>query len=342
MYKQSTPSALYFNSTSYSSPQPGRRLIVTGAVHGNETCGTQAIRRLISDIEAGRLTIVAGTVTFVPVCNPLAYQKGERAGNRNLNRKLVPTVEPKEFEDHVANWLCPLLAQHEVLLDLHSFRGAGDAFVLLGPENNDGILEPFKHADVEKSLAMRLGVRRVVDGWLATYALGVARRRSRLDSLGAKADAVQSLSADPQFGVGTTEYMRSVGGAALTLECGSHDDPLAPVVAYRAVLNTMAYLGLVANPDPQPMQSTQSTPTAPTAPTIEALRIYDVIDKEHRDDKFCRDWSSFDALKKGDLIGWRHDGRPVTAAMDGRIIFPDTNATAGEEWFYLTKSSDRI
>ena len=30
-----------FKSISYAGPRPGPRLIVTGAVHGNETCGTQ-------------------------------------------------------------------------------------------------------------------------------------------------------------------------------------------------------------------------------------------------------------------------------------------------------------
>jgi hypothetical protein len=34
-----------------------------------------------------------------------------------------------------------------------------------------------------------------------------------------------------RYGVGTTEYMRSAGGYALTLECGHHADPAAPDVA---------------------------------------------------------------------------------------------------------------
>lgn len=324
-----TPS-LHFKSISYSSPQAGPRLLVTGAVHGNETCGTKGIRRVMDEIDSGRLSIGAGTVTFVPIANPLAYRRGERSGDRNLNRKLQPTAEPQEFEDSIANWLCPLMAQHEVLLDLHSFRGEGEAFVMVGPENNDGAIEPFKFAAQEKAMALRLGVNRFVDGWLSTYARGVERRRRHLATLGNKAGAAQLLNADPQFGVGTTEYMRSVGGYALTLECGQHQDPRAPEVAYRAIVNTLAHLGLIAGGDPEPVQG------------IEALRIYDVVDKAHKDDSFSRPWSSFDALKKGDLIGTRQDGTPVIAEIDGRIIFPDANAQAGEEWFYLTKASARV
>ncbi|GGC61037.1 succinylglutamate desuccinylase/aspartoacylase family protein [Undibacterium terreum] len=322
--------SLLFKSTSYSSPHAGPRLLVTGAVHGNETCGTKGIRRVIEEIEAGTLSIIAGTVTFVPIANPLAYQRGERSGDRNLNRKLQPTDQPREFEDYVANWLCPLMAQHEVLLDLHSFRGEGEAFVMVGPENNDGAIEPFHFAAEEKAMALRLGVSRFVDGWLSTYARGVERRKQYLASLSGKADAAQLLNADPLFGVGTTEYMRSVGGYAMTLECGQHQDPHAPEVAYRAIINTLAHLGLIAGGDPAPVRD------------MEALRIYDVVDKTHRDDSFSRAWSSFDVLKKGDLIGTRHDGTPVVAEIDGRIIFPDANAQAGEEWFYLTKANARL
>src|SRR5258706_8321096 len=94
---------LHFKSVSYKGLEPGPRLIVLGAVHGNETCGTVAIRRVLDDIAAGRLVIVRGAVSFVPVTNPLAYERGQRQGDRNLNRKLAPTTDPREFEDHVAN-----------------------------------------------------------------------------------------------------------------------------------------------------------------------------------------------------------------------------------------------
>jgi predicted deacylase len=116
--------------------------------------------------------LAAGSLTLVPVANPLAYANGRRIGDRNLNRKLTPTDRPVDHEDHVANWLCPLLAAHEVLLDLHSFQSPGIPFVLIGPKDNDGPLEPFRQAAREEALARRLGVARAVDGWLATYATG--------------------------------------------------------------------------------------------------------------------------------------------------------------------------
>lgn len=321
-----TASGLHFKSVNYQGLKPGPQLIILGAVHGNETCGTQGIRRVLDEIDSGNLNIVRGSVTFVPITNPLAYARRERVGDRNLNRNLAPTAQPIDFEDHIGNWLCPLLAQHEVLLDLHSTRAKNPPFAMLGPEDNIDALQPFAHAVRERALAKHLGVRRFVDGWLETYAKGVARRiRSARDGA-----SLNPHNADPRYGVGTTEYMRSVGGYAVTLECGSHDDPASPEVGYRAIRNTLAHLGLIAAPIPAPVED------------YEALRMYEVIDKAHAGDTFSREWASFDRLGKGDRIGTRHDGTPVLAESDGRILFPDAKAEPGHEWFYLTKAVSAI
>ena len=314
-----------FESISFTAPLPGPRLIVTGAVHGNETCGSFAIRRALHDIEQGQLGIVSGCVTFVPVTNPLAHAKRAREGDRNLNRRLAPTDEPREFEDHVANWLCPLLARHDVLLDLHSFRTPGEPFAMVGPPDNQGALEPFGHAAREEALALRLGVHRVVDGWLDTYATGVAQRRAQRLREG-RSD--HDLHAD--YGVGTTEYMRRRGGWAITLECGQHDDPQAQEVAYRAIVNTLAHLRLIDAPDP------------PAATGLEALRLFQVVDRHHPEDLFSRAWASFDAVRAGDVIAHRNDGAPLLAPTDGRIVFPSPSAEPGKEWFYLARPHGRF
>lgn len=310
----------HFESISFCGTQPGKRLIVLGGVHGNEPCGTLAIRRVIDELESGALSILAGSVTFVPVCNPLARAQYSRAGERNLNRKLFPTDDPQQFEDHVANWLCPLLASHDVLLDLHSFHTPGEPFAMLGPKNNQGSLEPFEHDAEEESLARRLGVKLFVDGWLDTYANGVAHRQ---------AQAGQE-DADVRYGVGTTEYMRSQGGYGLTLECGQHEDAAAPEVAYRAILNTLAWLGLSGQHKPQ------------ETPDRKTLRLFKVMDKHHPEDRLAKEWRSFERLDAGTLIGTRHDGEEIRAEETVHIVFPNPGAEPGSEWFYLAKAIDRV
>ncbi len=326
----------YFKSISFSGCAPGPRIIITGAVHGNETCGTKAIGRVLDDIEKKRLNIAAGTVTFVPITNPLAYAKNERNGDRNLNRNLSPSQTPKDFEDHIANWLCPLFAQHDVLLDLHSTRAQNPAFAMLGPVNNDEPLQPFKHFEKERALAKHLGVNRFVDGWLATYATGVERRIARVKSLGG---SIATLDTDPRYGVGTTEYMRSTGGYAITLECGQHDDPQSPEVGYRAIHNALAFLKISDSAMDVNTNVNVSVNTNQNESITESISLYDVIDRHHADDTFSREWASFNSLKKGELIATRADGTKVLATEDGYIVFPDAKSQPAHEWFYLARAT---
>lgn len=311
---------------SWRALAPGPALIVTGAVHGNETCGSRAIERVAQEFDSGALVLERGSLTLVPITNPLAYQRGQRMGDRNLNRNLYPNALPQDYEDRIANVLCPLLAQHDVLLDLHSFHSRGEPFVMLGPQDNTGALEPFAHAAHEEALAMCLGPRRIVDGWLNTYADGVKARMARTSA----ADRASLLSTDPRYGVGTTEYMRSQGGYGVTLECGQHQDPAAPEVAWRAIRNTLAQLQLIDASAPVPVAGPQM------------LRLTQVIDKLHGEDRFTREWSSYDPVAAGDTIGIRHDGAPVLAHRDGFIVFPNPGALAGNEWFYFAEGCTRL
>lgn len=306
----------------FASLQPGPRLLILGAVHGNETCGTRAIERLLRELQDGSLAITRGLLTLVPVTNPLAYQKKQRQGDRNLNRNMQANATPANFEDRIANVLCPWIAEHDVLLDLHSFHTGGVPFAMLGPEDNQGDIEPFSHAAAEQAMAAHLGTTRIVEGWMGTYARGVERRRQE-----GKVSAPDLL--DRNYGVGTTEYARTQNAYGITLECGQHDDPKAPDVAYHAIRQTLALLGM-ADISLQPPQ-----------PDIEIIRLVDVIDMEHADDRFTREWASFDRVAKGDVIGHRHNGQAVTAVDDGYIVFPNPKAIAGNEWFYFGVKSQR-
>ena len=60
-----------------------------------------------------------------------------------------------------------------------------------------------------------------------------------------------------------------------------------------------------------------------------------------RPGRFAREWASFDRLSRGDLIGMRKDGTRVLAEEDGYIVFPNPLAQAGQEWFYLARTSSR-
>ena len=263
-------SCFLFQAISFTTTEPGKRLIVTGAVHGNEVAGTHGIRRVIAEIESGALALARGSVTFVPITNPKAYALKRRNGDRNLNRNLptAPGVAPAEFEDHIANWLCPLMAQHDALLDLHSFQAQGQAFVMVGAAEQHGRAG----ADRTWRHRARLGAaagREARRGWLAGHLREGRGRAPRAPNASPRAKGKRH-DLDAKYGVGTTEYMRSTGGMALTLECGQHDDPNGPEVAYRAIRNTLALFGLTDEPVPATETAMEGLHWAPSSTSLTA------------------------------------------------------------------------
>ena len=154
------PETDHLDITRFAALAPGPKLLVLGAVHGNETCGPVGIGRVVAAIRAGRLPIRRGLVTFLPVANPQAYRQGTREGDRNLNRDLAERAAPSDNEDRIGNRLCPLIREHDVLLDIHSFTVEAEPFVFAGPEDNEGAVEPFAKAQAE-SEATSIGPRTV-------------------------------------------------------------------------------------------------------------------------------------------------------------------------------------
>jgi predicted deacylase len=119
---------------------------------------------------------------------------------------------------------------------------------------------------------------------------------------------------------------------ALTLECGQHEDPEAPEVAYRAIVNSLLHFGLCEG-------------EAPAVQSMAGLRLHHVEDKLHADDDFVKPWVSFDRVQPGELIGppcQRRAGARTAAGMEGCIVFPNSKAQAGQEWFYLARELERF
>jgi N2-acetyl-L-2,4-diaminobutanoate deacetylase len=304
-------------SVRFTGLAPGPRLIVLGAVHGNEICGPAAIRRAIEECRTGDLLIRRGEVTFVPVANPKAYRQNTREGDRNLNRDLREKPVPLDHEDRLGNRLCGLLRQHDVLLDIHSFRGEGIPFVFFGPENNTGPLESFRRAEEEGAFARCLGTSVLIHGWLDVYARLIAAR----ERLGLPRLPVTE-------GFGTTEYMRFAGGYGVTLECGAHEDPASAEIGYAAIRNALAHLGLVDAPLPERRLQT-------------VIRIVDVIVCEADGDRIEGACRTGDALSAGQVIARRANGEAVTAPSASFLIFPNPNAKPGEGLCYFGVSSQR-
>lgn len=64
----------------------GPKLAMFGGIHGDEPLGSEAVRRVLQQIDPGQ---IAGTIVAVPVANPYAFEAGKRvtpADGINLNR----------------------------------------------------------------------------------------------------------------------------------------------------------------------------------------------------------------------------------------------------------------
>ena len=311
-----------FESIHFATAAPVPHIIVTGAVHGDETCGTRAIQRVLADIDAGTLTIVAGD-TFVPVTNPLAYaEQPPRRRPQPQPQARCRRRRRASSRDHVANWLCPLLAAHEVLLDLHSFHARRRAVRLSSDRaTTPGRSSRSRRRRARKRWRVRLGVGRdSSDGWLATYA---GRHRGGASArLPLLRQAVLDL--DPAYGIGTTEYMRSVGGCrASRSSAGSTTIHLpAPEVACRAIVRT---------PRAHLRPERRSRPGSTRRRGWKPLRLCEVVDKGDAGDAFSdARGASFDPVAGRRAASARApDGTPLRAEADVRIVFPNPRPWRG-------------
>lgn len=280
-------------SIAFHAETPGPRLLVFGAVHGDEICGTKAIRRIVPEFESGALNLLKGRVTFVPVCNPRAYAQNVRYTERNLNRNLLPQAKPDCYEAVLGNLLCPLIQDCDVLLDIHSYHVGGPAFIFIDPADDANI-----------AFASSLGSDTVISNFADAIA---TTGRSTGDA--------------ETWSIGTTEYARMFGAMSVTLECGQHQAPEAPEIAYQAILGALRHLGMIAG----------------AAQAVAKPRHVVVESVVYRDDagSFAKPWQHLDSIKAGTLIATRANGERLVAPKDSVIILPRADAEIGAEWYYF-------
>ena len=196
----------------FRTSKPGPALLFLGAIHGDEICGTRAMRRIIEEIRAGKITLQKGNVTFVPVCNPLAHARNVRFVKENLNRIFRPTKNPRSPEARFANILCRLVDRCDAMIDLHSITARGDAFIYLDYPSRK-----------TRALARILGPKTAILGWPQLY-----KKLGR---------------AHPSFD--TTTWAAKRGKDGLLMECGQHEAPASVTAAHNAILNTLRYYGII-------------------------------------------------------------------------------------------------
>lgn len=196
----------------FDSGRAGKKLLILAAIHGNETAGTNALKRVLQEIKEGKIVLKNGGLTVVPVCNPEAYLRDVRQIDENLNRVMTMHETPKTYEQKLANEICPLIRDCDVMLDLHSTHCEGDvpfAFCDYPDENNLKLIDG-------------LAVDYVLEGWPDIY-----------DGQG----EIEDFS--------TERCAHTFGKSGTTVECGYHKSAAAVELAYTAIINTLVQFEMI-------------------------------------------------------------------------------------------------
>lgn len=201
----------YPNIKTFSGGKKKPCLLVFGAIHGDEVCGPYAINKIAKDIESKHLILKRGTVILVPICNPIAYKRGKRFIDENLNRVFKNWKDPDSYEKKLANDLTKLVHKCDIILDIHSVSAKSAPLVFVDFPNKKNI-----------SFARILGASYILRGWPEVY----------------KNSEFGKPSND------TISFAQTLSKNGLTLECGQHNDQKSKKVAYRSIISALNYLGI--------------------------------------------------------------------------------------------------
>lgn len=271
----------------FKAKKSGHHLLVFGSIHGNEKCGSQSAFKIIKEIENGTIKLTCGQVTFVPICNPKAYANNTRYIDKDLNRIIQPHSKPKHYEEHIANQLIEVINSCDTLLDIHSMGADSLPCIFmdyLTPENI--------------SLMKVIDVPHVLAAWEEVYENNIE---------------CQS----------TEHYANKVGKSVLTLECGQHNDPNAPTVAYNAIFNALTHLGITEH-KPKKLKYKQ-----------EYFKFTHMF-RKREGSSFQDKWYHMQQLNQGTVIG-KDQTQTYTLEKDAIMIMPAPHAKIDSEWFYLAE-----
>ena len=278
----------------FGSNLPGRNVLITALVHGNELCGAWALKGLL---EAG-VRPCQGTLTLA-FCNLAAFDRFDSADHdasrfvdEDLNRQwqLERMDSGGTLERRRAGALRPFVARTDWLLDLHSMHERAAPLLLAGMQARN--LE----------LARRLGTPEhvVVD---AGHNDGVRMRDfGRFGALAPEGDDAQTRS--------------------VLLECGFHGD-----VSSRTVAQDMCVRFLQAAETLETSKLQQLLPGWLQADSARqwVLEVTSPVVARSADFHFIAPFQGLESIAKaGTVIGWNGLDAVMTPYDDCVLVMPSS------------------
>ncbi|WP_459616638.1 M14 family metallopeptidase [Bordetella sp. 2513F-2] len=266
----------------FDSGEPGRHVLLTALIHGNELCGAWALKTLL----ASGLRPRRGTLTLA-FCNLAAFDRFDpqnylrsRFVDEDMNRVWSDDklADAGTQERRRAAELLPWVQRADWLLDFHSMSNSEVPLQMTGLQQRN------------IDLALELGNPQylIAD---AGHAAGV-----RMRDYG-------------RFGEPGDNGTRS-----LLIECGFHGAPSARAVAEDMMARFLVKSGALDQAD------IPAAWLAPAAPRQQALRVTDAIAATGTDFRFAEPWKGLESIpQQGTVIGW-NEGVPVRTPYDDCVL----------------------
>lgn len=271
----------------FDSGRPGRHVMVSALVHGNELCGAWAVKGLL---EAG-VRPQQGTLTLA-LCNLEAFDRfdpadhdASRFTDEDLNRQWsdarMAAADTRERRRAAA--LRPWVAQADWLLDLHSMHEPSAPLLLTGPHPRNQAL----------ARALRSPEHVVVD---AGHQDGV-----RMRDYG-------------RFGLPDAE-----GGdtRSLLVECGFHGDPASWAVAQDQCARFLALSGVL---DTDALARQLPGWRGPDAPRQWALEVTGPVVATSSAFRFTEPFTGLEVIARAGTVIGDNDGVPVATPYDDCVL----------------------
>nr|WP_307617153.1 succinylglutamate desuccinylase/aspartoacylase family protein [Variovorax boronicumulans] len=277
----------------FEAEAPGRHVMISALVHGNEVCGAWALKGLL---EAG-VRPQRGTLTLA-FCNLEAFDTfdvadhdASRFVDEDLNRQWLPDrIEAGGTrERRRAAALLPYVTQADWLLDLHSMHEPSAPLTLTG-------IQP---RNLRLAQAMHSPEHVVID---AGHKDGVRMR---------------------DFGrFGAPDADAQSDALALLVECGFHGDPASRTVAQDQCARFLRAAGTLDD-----AAIAQQLPgwLQPDAPRQWALDVTGPVVARGEDFRFAQPFTGLEVIERaGTVIGW-NEGEPVVTPYDNCVlVMPST------------------
>lgn len=271
----------------FDSGRPGRHVMISALVHGNELCGAWALKGLLDAgvrPAQGRLTVVFANLAAFDRFDATNHD-ASRFVDEDLNRQwsIERMEEPTSRERQRAAALRPFVEQADWLLDIHSMHERAAPLLLTGMQPRNQAL----------ARAMGNPEHIVVD---AGHKDGV-----RMRDFG-------------RFGLPDNQAPET---RSLLVECGFHGDPSS-----RDVAHDMCARFLVASELLSQAEVDAALPgwTLPPAVQQWALEVTGPVVARSAGFRFHQPFQGLECIATGGTVIGDNDGEPVTTPYDDCVL----------------------